>query len=250
MKKDSWIIYAIVTLTSSTTVLTLLDGTLLGFLRGLLFAAILDGSVIYWEGKGETLKDTKQRKWAVGMKWSAVGMLLIIALSFVAILLVPVDAPQPVDLFGMSFMSTMREVIHWGIFAMIGSWVVLTLGVVLRLREIDPDTVRERERKQTVDEMEKERADKEDEAYRTAMKAIAEMTGYERGIAAFEARLKADGAYTPHEIEQLVGIARTKLTEAKTGATPVDAQNPFANRYPSQVKDETTSFTRPSTPPN
>lgn len=248
MKKDSWIVYIIVLLTSSTTVLTLWDGTLFGFLRGVGFAAVLDGSIIYWEGKGETLKDEKQRKLAVGMKWAAVGMLLIIAVAYVVTLFVPVDAAKNVNLFGMLFASTMRDVIHWSVFAMIGAWVVLTLGVVLYLREIDPDVIRERNRKKTVDDTEKERAEKEDEAYRTAMKAIAEMTGYERGIAAFEKRLKGDGVYTPHEISQLVSIARAKLAEANTGATPVDASNPFVNKYPATVKDETGSFSQPPTP--
>ena len=248
MKKDSWIVYLIVFLTSSTTVLTLWDGTLFGFIRGVAFALVLDGSVIYWEGKSETLKEVKQRKYSKNMKWAAVGMLVLIAAAYVLTLFVPVDAAQNVDLFGMVFTSTIQEVIHWSIFGMIGLWVVLTLGVVLYLREIDPDVIQERTRKQAVDAAEKERADKEDEAYKTAMNAVAEMTGWERGILAFEKRLKADGNYTPHEIQQLVGIARAKVVEVNTGASAVAAQSPFANKYESAVKDETGNFTKPSTP--
>ncbi len=250
MKKDSWIVYLIVFLTSSTTVLTLWDGTFFGFIRGVAFASVLDGSIIYWEEKGEKLKSDKQRKWSKNMKWAAVGMLLVIAISYVLTLFVPVDAPQTVDLFGMKFVSTIQEVIHWSIFAMIGFWVVLTLGVVLHLREIDPEVIQERARKQAVDAAEKERAEKEDEAYKTAMNAVAEMTGWERGILQFEERLKADGNYTPHEIKQLVNIARAKVVEVNTGASAVAAQSPFANRYESAIKDETGNFTKPSTPQN
>lgn len=250
MKKDAWVLYLLVFITSSTTVLTLYDGTFFGLLRGLAIAAVLDGSIVYHEHNGNILKDERQRKWSNGMKWAAVGFLLVIAISYVLTLFVPVDATQNVNLFGMVFSSTIREVIHWTVYAMIGAWVVLTLGVVLFLREIDPDVIRERERKQSVDAAEKTRADKEDDAFKIAMNSIAEMVGQERGILALQKRLEGLGDYSEYEITQLVNIARAKLIEQKTGASPVDAENPFANRYPSTVRDETPNFPKPSTPKN
>lgn len=247
MKKDNWLIIAIVLLTSTTTVLTLWDGTFLGFLRGVGFAAVLDGSILYWENKSEKLPDSRQRSWANGMKWAAVGMLVAILVAYVLTLFVPVDAMENVNIFGMQFVSTLQEAIHWTVYGVISFWVVLTLGVVLYLREIDPETKRERERNKAQIEAVKQQQDKEDEAYKTAMEAVAELTGVEKGLKEFENRLKEAG-YTEFERQQMLAIAKNKLIAQKTGAVPVDTSELFINKFGSTVKDETTNFTPPPTP--
>lgn len=246
MKKQEWILYVLVFITSSTTVLTLFDGSFLGLLRGLAIAAVLDGSIIYHERNANTLKDATQRKWSNGMKWAAIGFLLVIAVAYVLTLFVPVGAIQQVDLFGMEFASTIQEVIHWTVYAMIGAWVVLTLGVVVYLREIDPDLKRERERKIAGDEAIKQQQDKEDSAFRTAMDAVAELTGTEKGLKQFEERLIAAG-YKEYERQQLLAIAKNKLIEEKTGSLPVNTNDLFVNKFGAATKDETANFTKPPT---
>ena len=244
MKKQNWILYVLVFITSSTTVLTIYDGSFLGLLRGLGIAAVLDGSIIYHEHNANVLKDATQRKTSNAMKWAAIGFLLVIAVAYVLTLFVPVGAVQNVNLFGMKFASTMQEVVHWAVYAMIFAWVVLTLGVVVYLREIDPDVKRERERRIAEDEAVKQQQDKEDASFRTAMDAVAELTGTEKGLKQFEARLIASG-YKEYERQQLLVIAKNKLIAEKTGAEPVDENSMFINKFGAAVKDETVNFPTP-----
>ena len=245
MKKDAWLIYLIVAITSTTTVLTLADGTLLGFLRGVAFAAILDGSIIYWEDRAMHLKDANQRKNANIMKWAAVGALLAIAVSYVLTLFVPVDAKQNVNIFGLAFTSTIRESIHWAIYGGISAWVVLTLGVTLYLREIDPDHKAEQERIKAIEEAEKERRQQEATAYKTAMSVVSATVGTEKAIRDFRENLKATGYYTEYEVEEMVKEARQQIQIYKTGGIVTEMG---VNTFRSSVRDETANFPTPSTP--
>ena len=112
MKQDNWLVYGIIFLTSSTTIMTMNDGTFWGFVRGIGFAIVLDWLIVFWESKSEKLVDATQRKFARAMKWAGISMLVAIAFTYVVTSLVPVDAVQEVDIFGMVFASTIRETIH------------------------------------------------------------------------------------------------------------------------------------------
>ena len=243
MKNDNWIVYTIIAITSTTTVLTMMDGTLLGFVRGILFAAILDGAIIFWERRGESLNDNKQRTISNGMKWAGVGMLVAIAGAYVVTFFVPVDTRQQVDLFGIAFETSAREAIHWGVVGAISMWVVLTLGIVLYLREIDPERVAELERTKAREEAEKERREQENNAYKTAMQVVSATVGTEKALRAFRENLKQTGYYTEYEIDQMVEAARQKITVNKTGGYTVDAP---ANRYAATAPDVTGNFTNPA----
>lgn len=233
MKKDNWLVYLIIVLTSSTTVLTMMDGTLFGFLRGLLFAFVLDGLIVFWEERERVLTEKKQRNFAKGMKWAGIVMLLAIAAAYAVTSLVPVDAVQTVDLFGISFASTAREIIHWSIVGVVSLWVVLTLGVLIYVREIDPETVKKIKLAEAHEEQERT----ELESYRTALKAIGTTVGTEKAIKRLRENLRDDG-YDPVDVDALVEKASTQIKVSRGELLPVDTR---------QFQSEDGNFTSPST---
>ena len=236
MKKDNWLVYLIIALTSTTTVLTMMDGTLFGFLRGVLFAFVLDGLIIYWEQRAEMLTDKKQRQVSTVMKWSGVGMLLAIAAAYAFTSLVPVDAVQKVDVFGFAFASTVRETIHWAIVGMVSLWVVLTLAVLMYVREIDPEAVKRL--RLTEAHEEQERA--ELEAYKTALAALGVTVGTEKAIKRLRENLRSEG-YAPVEVTALVEKAETQIKVSRGELVPVDMRQMHSET------EDAVNFTKPST---
>lgn len=218
MKKDNWLVYGIIMLTSSTTVLTMVDGTFFGLLRGIGAAFVLDGLIVFWEARSEKLTDQQQRNFANGMKWAGVGMLVAIAFAYVLTEVVPVDAKKTVDIFGLTFASTIRELVHWVIVGVISLWVVLTLGVVMFVRQIDPETTRVIELTKANEETEGEYL----RVYKTALKATKKVRGIEKAIAQLRADLAREGM-TPAEIETLVKKAEFEIAIANGDIIPVDA---------------------------
>jgi hypothetical protein len=240
MKKDNWIVYLIIALTSTTTVLTLWDNTVIGLLRGVGFAVVLDGFIVYWESRGEVLTNAQQRKFANVMKWLGVVMLLAIAAAYAFVSLVPVDAPKSVDVFGVSFTSTVREFIHWVIVGAISLWVVLTLGVIMAMREIDPETKRTVELSKAHEAREQE----EMRAYKTALNVTARTIGTEKALKLFRANLEAM-EYKPVEIDRLVNEAEMEIKASRGEAIPVDAG---VRSYSADTPTVDANFTKPSTP--
>jgi hypothetical protein len=236
MKKDTWIVYLIIAITSTTTVLTMSDGTLFGFIRGVLFAAVLDGFILYWENRAQVLHDDKQRKWANGMKWAGAGMLVAIAFAYVLVSFAPVDAPQTVDVFGLVIASTVREVVHWTIVAAVSLWVVLTLIVALYMRQIDPEVVAQLERTKAIEESEKERRAEETRAYKTAMTVVNRTVGIEKALRSFRENLESTGYYREFEIDRMVEDARMEIEANKTGGIPVGTP---VNTYHSDTSNPT-----------
>jgi hypothetical protein len=211
MKNDNWIVYGIIALTSTTTVLTMLDGSFFGLLRGVGFAIVLDGFIIFWESRSEALKEKKQRDWANGMKWAGLAMLLAIALAYAFVSLVPVDAVQKVDVFGMTFASTVREVIHWVIVGMISLWVVLTLGVIMFMREIDPDTAMKLEYTKAAQERQQEKLT----SYKIANKYTQSELGKLEALEEYRADLVQSGRYTEGEVVAMVLAAGIEIDRQK-----------------------------------
>lgn len=145
MKNENWIVYLIVAFTSITTVLLLADGSFMGFVRAVVSAAILDGLIAYWDGKRVTLKDKKQRNLSNGMMWAGIATMLLFAVGYGVEYFAPNNAMKPIDLFGYEFVMTLTEFIIMLATSMIGAWVVITLGVVMYLKQIDPDILNDLE---------------------------------------------------------------------------------------------------------
>jgi hypothetical protein len=241
MKNEKWLMYLIVGFTSITTVLLLQDGTFLGFVRGLIAAAILDGLIVYWDNKRTTLKSNQQRQISERMMWAGVGIMLTFAAGYGVEIFAPVDAVTPVDLFGFSFILSLTEVILMLAASAIGVWVVLTLGVILYLRGIDPEIMKELDRVKSESEAEDERNKEEARAYKTAMKVTARAVGTEKALKAYRANLESQDFYKPFEIDSMVELARQQIEAEVTGGIPVDVNV-------RQYHSETTNPTPPSTP--
>lgn len=221
---------AIVVFTSITTFLLLANDTLFGVIRAAIAAVVLDGLILWWDKKGNALASKKQRDWAVGMKWAGVAMLLAIGVSYVVVAIAPVDATHTTDILGLKFTSTVREYIIMVAQALIGAWVVLTLGVTMYLDDIDPET--QRKLKEVEDAHEQQKAyyeanrQKEREkiqTFRTACSAIARVSGTDAAFKVFRANLEKEG-YKPVEIESLVNAAMVEVLTSRGEAIPVDLQ--------------------------
>lgn len=240
MKNETWLMRVIVGFTSITTVMLLADGSLLGFIRGIVAAVILDGLIIYWDEKRVSLKDKTQREWSNRMMWAGVGIMFLFAAGYGVEVFAPVDASQTVDLFGFLFSLTLTEAVLMLAASIIGAWVVLTLGVILYMRQIDPEVKADLERTKAIEESDKERRTEETEAYKTAMRVVNRTVGTEKAIRAFRENLKSTGYYTEFEIEQMVEDARREIQIAKTGGT-VNTET-SVNSYRAEVPD----FTQPA----
>lgn len=216
MKNEKWIIYLIVGFTSITTILLLADGTLLGFIRGCIAAALLDGLIAYWDDKRIKLKDKKQRSWSEGMMWAGVGIMFIFAAGYGIELFAPVDAIKPVDLFGYTFTMTLTELVLMFAASLIGMWIVSTLAVVLYMRGIDPDVSKDLELTKALEERDRE----ELTAYKEALKVTARQIGTEKAVKLFRKNLENEG-YTPAEINAMEQEARIAISAAH-GSIPVD----------------------------
>lgn len=245
MKNEKWIIYLIVAFTSITTVLLLAGNTLVGFLRAAIGFVLLDAFIMYWEDKRVTLKDTKQRKWAHGMMWAGVGVMAIFAIGFGIEKLSDVDAVRTVDVFGYTVTATLYDVISAAANIMIGLWVVLTLGVVIYLRGIDPDILNHLEQIKAEEEAEKGRRHAEQQAYKTAMEVTSTRVGTEKAIRQFRQNLIDMGCYKPFEIEEMVKQAEIEIQASRSGVYTVDtSQQTQMVTY----KADAGNFTPPSTP--
>lgn len=242
MKDEKWLVYIIVAFTSITTVLLLADGTFLGFVRGVVAAVILDGLIIYWDKKRVTLKNKRQRDLSGAMMWAGVGIMLTFAAGYGVEVFAPVDAKRNVDIFGFAFAITLTEFILMLAASIMGAWVVLTLGVILYMRGIDPDIIADLDKVKAEEEAEQERRHVEREAYKTAMNVTAKTVGTEKALRAFRENLKATGYYTDYEIEQMSQQAEAEINIARTGGIVNPPAN--VNRY----QAETGNFTPPSTP--
>jgi len=235
MKDEKWIIYLIVGFTSITTVLLLADGTFLGFARAIVAAAVLDGLIAYWDNKRVTLKSEEQRTYSNRMMWAGVGIMLVFAAGYGVEVFAPVDAVRSVDVFGYTFTMSLKEFILMLAASLIGGWVVLTLGVVLYMRQIDPDIQKELEHTKAL----AERDNEEMTAYKTALKVTARQIGTEKALNLFKSNLKQDG-YTEVEVNRMVEEARTEIQVNRGEIIPVDAIRAY--------NAETANFTQPSTP--
>lgn len=240
MKNEKWLMRVIVGFTSLTTVMLLADGSFLGLLRGAVAAVILDGLIMYWDEKRVSLKDKTQRDWANGMMWAGVGIMFLFAAGYGVEIFAPVDALQSVDIFGFSFTLTLTDAVLMLAASIMGGWVVLTLGVILYMRQIDPDVKADLERTKAIEESEKERRTEEAEAYKTAMRVVNRTVGTEKAIRAFKENLKSTGYYTEFEIEQMVEDARREIQISKTGGI-VNTET-SVNSYRAEVPD----FTQPA----
>ena len=217
MKNENWLMYIIVAFTSLTTILLLMDNTPLGFARAILSAVILDGLIIYWDNKRATLKSEQQRKVSTNMMWAGVGIMLTFAVGYGVEVFAPVDASSQLDLFGYSFVLTLTEFILMLAMMMIGAWVVLTLGVILYMRGIDPEITKDLELVKALSE----RDAVEMAAYKTALKVTARQIGTEKAIKLFKRNLLAEG-YTEVEINTMVNEARMQIMADRGESIPVN----------------------------
>lgn len=238
MKDEKWLVYLIVGFTSITTVLLLTDGTLLGFIRAMAGAAILDGLILYWDNKRIKLKDDKQRNISRNLMWAGVGIMLTFAVGYGVELFAPVDAVKTVDVFGYSFTMTLHDFVLLLAASTIGAWVVLTLGAVLYLRQIDPEINKELELTKAL----QERDNEEMKAYKSALRVTARQIGVENAIKLFVKNLE-DLGYTDAQIAEMVVQARTTIAEEQ-GAIPVNSP---VNSTVRQYQADTENFTSPST---
>lgn len=236
MKNENWLMYVIVLFTSLTTILLLTDNTPLGFARAILAAVILDGLIVYWDNKRSTLKSEQQRKISTAMMWAGVGIMLTFAAGYGVEVFAPVDASSQLNVFGYSFVLTLTEFILMLAMMMIGAWVVLTLGVILYMRGIDPEINKDLELVKALSE----RDAVEMAAYKTALKVTARQIGTEKAIKLFRRNLLAEG-YTEVEINSMVNEARMQIMADRGEPIPVNT-----HVYQSEV--EVPSFTKASTP--
>lgn len=247
MKNEKWLAYVIIGFTSITTVLLLADNTFLGFVRAIVAAVLLDGLIMFWDDKRVTLKDEKQRKYSNYMMWTGVGIMLFFAAGYGVELFAPVDAVKKLDLFGFVFTSTLHDGVLMLAASMIGVWVVLTLGVYLYLRQIDPDILADLARVAAIEKAEKKLREVEEKAYEEAMTVASESVGTENAIRAYKARLEMTKIYSPFQIEQMVEQARLKIEISRTGGIPV---NTPVNSYSAAVDAPKLNPTPPSTHQN
>lgn len=241
MKDEKWLVYLIVGFTSITTVLLLTDGSLLGFARAVAGAAILDGLILYWDNKRIKLKSDKQRDISRNLMWAGVGIMLTFAVGYGVELFAPVDALKTVDLFGYSFQMTLHDFVLLLAASTIGGWVVLTLGCVLYLRQIDPEINKDLELTKAL----QERDDEEMKAYRQALKVTARQIGVEKAVRLFRKNLEDEG-YTDAEINEMEKDARISIAEFH-GSIPVNSDNAPVNSNVRQFSADTENFTSPST---
>lgn len=216
MKDEKWLVYLIVGFTSLTTVLLIADGSFFGLVRGILAAALLDGLIAYWDNKRIKLKSKKQRDWANGMMWAGVGIMGIFALGYGVEYFAPANAVKTVDLFGYKMTLTLTDLVLMLAASFIGLWIVSTLGVVLYMRQIDPDVSKDLELTKALEERDRE----EMTAYKEALKVTARQIGTEKAVKLFRENLAKEG-YTPAEIGVMEQEARTAIAVAH-GAIPVD----------------------------
>lgn len=207
MKNDNWLIYIVVAFTSLTTFGLVSDGTLFGVVRGAMAAVILDGLVIYWEGKRITNKDEKQRRYSGYMMWAGVGILLLFAGGWAVEYTLPSDVVRTITVLNYSVSVGLSELILYIASTIIGVWVVLTLAVVLYLRGIDPETQKDIERTKAAEEREKE----ELKAYKIANKYTAHELGTIKAMELYRRDLQAIGKYTAGEIERMVLDAEQEI---------------------------------------
>lgn len=238
MKNETWLIYIIVGFTSVTTVLLLAGDSLIGLIRAVLAAAVLDGLIAYWDNKRVSLKDKTQRKWSEIMMWAGVGIVALFAVGYAVEYYVPVDATRTVDQFGYSFEMSMHDMILMLAAGMIGAWVVLTLGVVLYMRGIDPEIIKGLEHTKALEE----RDNAELEAYKQALKVTAKQIGTEKAIKLFKANLKTEG-YVDAEIQAMEQDARLAISLAQGSTVGSEGRV-----YQSNTEGAPTVFTPPSTP--
>lgn len=220
MKNENWIVYLIVAFTSITTVLLLADGSFMGFVRAVVSAAILDGLIAYWDGKRVTLKDKKQRNLSNGMMWAGIATMLLFAVGYGVEYFAPNNAMKPIDLFGYEFVMTLTEFIIMLATSMIGAWVVITLGVVMYLKQIDPDILNDLENTKAMEEAEAARRKVEHEAYKTAMNVTSRSVGTEKALRMFRKNLEDMACYKPFEIDEMVERAYREIEASRNGATP------------------------------
>lgn len=228
MKNDTWIIYIVVFATSMTTFMLISDGTFVGAIRGALAAVILDGLVVYWEEKRVTLKSDKQREYSRNMMWAGVGILFLFAGGYAIEYTMPSDTAKTIDIFGYQLVVTLAELVVYIATVMIGLWIVITLGVVLYLRGIDPETKKNIETTKAAQEREEE----ELRAYRIANKHTARELGTIKAMERYRGDLVALGKYTASEIALLLDEARDEIrrqTEVpQSGVMTANAANTSA----------------------
>lgn len=204
MKNDNWLIYIVVAMTSMTTFGLVADGSVFGFFRGIGAAVILDGLVIYWEGKRITCKNETQRKNSEYMMWAGVGILFLFAFGFAVEYSLPSNAVNTIEILGYSVDVTLKELIVYLASFVIGAWVVLTLGMVLYMRGIDPETSKDIERTKAA----QEREDEEIKAYKIANRYTARELGTLKAMELYRKDLENLGVYTAGEIVRMVENAR------------------------------------------
>ena len=220
MKNEKWIVYLIVGFTSITTVLLLMDGSFIGFIRAIVSAVILDGLIAYWDEKRVTLKDNKQREYSRNMMWAGIAIMLLFAIGYGIELFAPDNALKPFDLFGYKFTMTLTEFIVMLATAMIGAWVVATLAIVMYLKQIDPDILNDLENTKAIEEAESARRKVEHEAYKTAMNVTSRSVGTEKALRMFRKNLEDMACYKPFEIDEMVERAYREIEASRNGATP------------------------------
>lgn len=226
MKKDNWIIYGVIAFTSLTTFGLISDGSVFGVFRGILASVILDGLVIYWEGKRTTCKNAEQRKNSEIMMWAGVFILLLFAAGFAIEFSLPSDVLKSISIFDYSVDVKLSELIVYIASTMIGLWVVLTLAMVLYLRGIDPETLKDIETTKAAQERENE----ELTAYRIANKHTAHELGTLKAMDRYRADLMALGKYTAGEVAAMVSSARVEVERQQhiPASMPADNQMAYA----------------------
>lgn len=244
MKNDNWLIYLIVAMTSLTTYGLIADGSVFGAVRGVGASVILDGLVIYWEGKRVSCRNAEQREKSKYMMWAGVGILFLFAGGFPVEYSLPSEAVNTLSILGFSVDVTLKEMIVYFASFIIGFWVVLTLGMVLYLRGIDPETAKDIERTKAA----QEREDEEIKAYKIANKYTARELGTLKAMELYRKDLEKLGVYTEGEIVRMVENARLEtMRQHEVPPAGVAANSVGLNVRAYQAEAQV--FTPPSTQP-
>lgn len=234
MKNEKWIVWLVIGFTSLTTFMLLADGTIYGFIRAAGASTVLDGLIIYWDEKRVSLRDERQRRYANNMTWAGVGMVFLLAFAWAVENYAPVDALKTYPILGYEVILTLHDFILMLAQGMIGAWVVLTLGVIMYLRQIDPEIKRDLEYTKALEEREKEHS----RAFNSAMRGVSRIMGTDDAMQSARQHFEKAG-YTEVKINELLARAEQEIKQDR-GET-VDA--PMRGYAADAV-----NFTKPSTP--
>jgi hypothetical protein len=227
MSKWSWVMVGAVLVftvggTWELTALTSSMGGLALLVRQAAAVLFSDGALLYWHFHKDNYPTEKQRKWARGMMWEALALILAFTVAYMLLSVMGSAWSENVIMVrvaGHPFAASVTEWLDMLVLFGLAIQAAGTLSVVLYIASLSPHaqmTLRQREAEQEVTE--RQLAD-----YTTAQKTIAPIVGQAQAIAALRSQLAALD-YNEREREKLVNLALSQIQESRAANTGTSIQ--------------------------